>query len=309
MPTMSKMPTRASSPAAVVWGIPWSWAAGMKWVPIRPLVDQPQIQKVPSRIQKTRLDRLSRRVWTARRAGEACRTAGPAALSSPGRSPSGRAPTSCGWSATTTRTSGTRRRAAAVTVSAAYRQPGPTASAATPGRKTSCPAAPAAEKTPVTRPRWLSANHRLATTAPSTSAIAPVPMPTASPQSSHSCQACGHHQRQAAAHRDEHERGGHHAADAEALHQRGREGCGQPVDHQVGGHGARRRRARPAELGLQRLEQRAGRGPEPGSGDQGSEHDRGHPPGAVDAGPAVSDRGHRRNITRALAGPTRISGQ
>ena len=29
---MSKMPTTASSPAAVVAGIPWSWAAGTKWV-------------------------------------------------------------------------------------------------------------------------------------------------------------------------------------------------------------------------------------------------------------------------------------
>ena len=49
---MSKMPIRASSPAAVVCGMPWSWAAGMKWVPIRPLVDQPQIQKVRNSAQK-----------------------------------------------------------------------------------------------------------------------------------------------------------------------------------------------------------------------------------------------------------------
>ena len=54
---MSKTPIRASRPALVVAGMPWSWAAGMKWVPISPLVDQPQIQNVPKRIQKVRLRR------------------------------------------------------------------------------------------------------------------------------------------------------------------------------------------------------------------------------------------------------------
>ena len=56
-----------------------------------------------------------------------------------------------------------------------------------PGRKTSWPAAPAAEKTPVTSPRRDSTNHRFATIAPSTSAIAPAPTPTNTPQSSQSC--------------------------------------------------------------------------------------------------------------------------
>ena len=48
VPMMSKTPIRASRPALVEAGIPWSCAAGMKWVPISPLVDQPQIQKVPN---------------------------------------------------------------------------------------------------------------------------------------------------------------------------------------------------------------------------------------------------------------------
>ena len=46
----------------------------------------------------------------------------------------------------------------------------------------------AAEKIPVTRPRCRT-NHRLATIAPNTSAIAPVPTPTGTPQRNHSCQA------------------------------------------------------------------------------------------------------------------------
>ncbi len=58
-----------------------------------------------------------------------------------------------------------------------------------PGRNTSCPAAPAAENTPVTSPRRDSTNQRLATSAPSTRAIAPVPTPTATPHSTQSCQA------------------------------------------------------------------------------------------------------------------------
>ena len=45
---MSKMPTRASRLAAVVSGIPWSCAAGMKWVATRPLVLAPQIAKPPA---------------------------------------------------------------------------------------------------------------------------------------------------------------------------------------------------------------------------------------------------------------------
>ena len=56
------------------------------------------------------------------------------------------------------------------------------------GRNTSWPVELAAEKTPMTTPRCRR-NHRLATIAPKTSASEPVPMPTAKPHSSHSCQA------------------------------------------------------------------------------------------------------------------------
>ena len=69
------------------------------------------------------------------------------------------------------------------------RQPCAVASAATSGRNTSCPVAPAAVSTPVTRPRWRT-NHRLVTVATKVIAIDPVPTPTSSPQHSTSCQAC-----------------------------------------------------------------------------------------------------------------------
>ena len=75
-----------------------------------------------------------------------------------------------------------------MTIAEAYRQPGPSATRAIAGRNSRCPLAPAAEKIPITRPRCRT-NQRLATIAPKTRAIAPVPTPTASPQSSHSCQA------------------------------------------------------------------------------------------------------------------------
>ena len=119
----------------------------------------------------------------------------------------------------------------------------------------------------------------------------------------------GHDQRQAAAQRDEEQGGADDPADAEALHEGGGEGRGEPVDDEVGAHGPRGGGARPAELALQRLEQRAGRGAEAGGSHQRAEHHQGHPPGAVDAGSARGGRGHRRNITRNPGGTTQLSGQ
>ena len=71
MPTMSKMPTTASRPAAVVDGIPWSWAAGTKWVWMMPLVDQPHTQKVSTSAQNDQRRPALRSTSTATRAGEA----------------------------------------------------------------------------------------------------------------------------------------------------------------------------------------------------------------------------------------------
>jgi AraC-like DNA-binding protein len=52
VPTMSNRPTSASRLAAVVSGMPWSCAAGMKCVAMRPLVLAPQIAKPPTSSQK-----------------------------------------------------------------------------------------------------------------------------------------------------------------------------------------------------------------------------------------------------------------
>ena len=67
------------------------------------------------------------------------------------------------------------------------RQPDDSASTATSGRKTSCPVALPAVRTPVTSPR-LRVNQRLATVAANTRAMDPVPRPTSTPQHRTSCQ-------------------------------------------------------------------------------------------------------------------------
>ena len=60
------------------------------------------------------------------------------------------------------------------------------ASHAASGRNASEPVAELAVRMPTTRPRR-AVNQRLATVAPSTIAVMPVPMPTSSPQVSQSC--------------------------------------------------------------------------------------------------------------------------
>ena len=276
---MSKIPMSASRLALVVGGMPWSWAAGMKWVPISPLVDQPQIQKEPNRIQKMRLAAgLPQR---AEGHGRRLR-AGAAPAASGGRV---RPPRRTPWCrrrrvrrAAPHQTSGTSSSAKPLTSPAAHRQPGPSASCAIAGRNTSWPVELAAEKTPTTTPRCRT-NHRLATIAPKTSASEPVPMPTAKPHSSHSCQAPFITSVRPGADRDQEQGGGDHPADAEPLHERGRERRRQAVDDQVEGDRAAGGGPRPAELLLQRLEQRAGRGAEAGGGDQRGHRDRRDPPG------------------------------
>ena len=76
--------------AALATGPGWRWAAGMKWVPMRPLVDHPQTQNVPTRIQNVRDRALSRSVRRAARAGPSAEVPGGAGCSSsasPGSAP------------------------------------------------------------------------------------------------------------------------------------------------------------------------------------------------------------------------------
>ena len=56
----SKMPITASRLAAVTSAMPWSMEAGIRCVPMRPLVDAPQMKKLPARSQKSR-ERTPRR--------------------------------------------------------------------------------------------------------------------------------------------------------------------------------------------------------------------------------------------------------
>ena len=74
----------------------------------------------------------------------------------------------------------------ASTSSSALRHPSDWLRLASSGRKTSWPVAVLAVSRPTTRPRRAE-NQRVATVAPSTIAVSPVPMPTITPQSRKSC--------------------------------------------------------------------------------------------------------------------------
>lgn len=95
--------------------------------------------------------------------------------------PYGASPTSAGWSRIRSQTKGMTTSAASATVTEAGRQPWSLTIQAQSGRKTSWPEAPAAVRTPVTRPRRAT-NQRLVTVAEKASAIEPVPRPTSRPQ-------------------------------------------------------------------------------------------------------------------------------
>lgn len=77
--------------------------------------------------------------------------------------------------------------AAAAIASTATRQPQSSTSHATSGRNTSWPLAVLADSSPITSPRSES-NQRVATVAPSASAVIPVPPPTTTPHNSTNCQ-------------------------------------------------------------------------------------------------------------------------
>ena len=189
---------------------------------------------------------------------------------------------------------------------AAARQPESTVVRAMSGRKSSWPVALAAEKMPVTSPRWVW-NHRFATMAPNTRAIAPVPTPMNTPQSSQSCHGRVISVVRPLATPTTHQRDGDRAPHAEALHERGGERRDEAVEHEVEADRPRRDGPRPAELGLDRLEQHPGRAAEGGGGHEGAEGHGGHDPGAVPPGARrVTDEcpgvvGHRASIALGSA--------
>ena len=159
----------------------------MKWVCTRPLVDQPQTKKVTINAQKTHVRLASRSTRSAERTGEIVGGAMGSASGVPGTAPYGIKPMSCGRSRMKSQITSAVSSARTETMRAAARHPGPSAVAAMAGRKSNWPVAFAPEKTPTTSPRRAT-NQRLATIAPSTSAVEPVAVPITTPHKAHNCQ-------------------------------------------------------------------------------------------------------------------------
>ena len=147
-------------------------------MPIRPLVDAPQMKKLPPSSQKSR-DRTPRR-----RPRKAFAIGLPVVTGATSASvaPNARSPRSLGRLRMNSVTMGTTASAATATVIADQRQPAFWASQPSAGRKISWPVAPAAVRAPSTSPRRCT-NQRPATVAASTDAMHPVPSPTTTPHS------------------------------------------------------------------------------------------------------------------------------
>ena len=173
------MPMTASSCADRICGMPWSWQAAIRCVPMSPFVLAPHTKNVPARIQKAR-DRTA-----MRSAAKGERAIGAAVVAS-ARWPYGRSPRSSGRSRRKISATPKTATAAPATTSAAARHPCRSTTPASSGRNTSWPVALAAESAPSTTPRRAS-NHRVATTAASTIDVTPVPVPTHTPHSSVIC--------------------------------------------------------------------------------------------------------------------------
>ena len=234
-----------------------------------PFVVAPQTKKLAVRSQNVDEREASARPPIAARNGFCCTIGGSSTTA-----PNGRSPTSAGLSR---RKRSDERQREGESDDGDGQSP-PSASPATvtiqpsSGRKTSWPVALLAVSIPVTSPRR-STNQRFAITAASVTPIAPVARPFATPQSRSSCQGdpiCVVSVELVAI---VGERDHDHPADAEAVVEPGRERPAEAVEDEVDRDGGRDRRARPAELVLQRHDQHADRRAEPGGGDQRQERD------------------------------------
>ncbi len=185
VPATSNTPTSASRLAAVVTGMPWSCAAGMKCVPTRPAVVAPQIANDPASSQNALLRAASRSTRSERASALPSVTgAGGASVA-----PYGNRPRSAGRSRISSSTGTATTVDASETTTTAVRQPCCSTSRASSGMKTRLPAAPPAVSTPVTRP-CLALNQRPETVVAKAPAIEPLPSPTRTPQHRISCQLC-----------------------------------------------------------------------------------------------------------------------
>ena len=241
---MSNTPISASRPAAVVTGMPWSCAAGMKWVAISPFVDQPQMKNVADQYPEgagAGLD-AQRADASRRRCAPRCRR-GLERRPRLRRAPYAVVPTSDGLVRRSSSTSGTS--SAAPRHDQSGRAPARARREVRDQRQedelTGGGGRP--ENTPVTSPRCRT-NHRFATIAPEAPAPSSrCPARRPPPTAATSCQGAVitmvsplPSATPARAH-------GHHPADAEALHQRGGERRGEAEHDEVERHRARGRRA------------------------------------------------------------------
>ena len=257
MPTMSKTPTTASSPAAVVTGMPWSCAAGMKCGWTSPLVDMPQMKKPPASSQNGRclraLDQPADGVARGAGAhrvdvvGRRAAVRGDAEVARPvAQQPGHQRDDGEGGGRRAER----RRPPAVHRVDPGdQRQEDQLPGRAAGGEDAGDQPAPGDEPAAGHR-RHQRQRHR-AGAQPDQHAPEQDQLP-----------ARRHEDRQPAAERDDEQRAHHHPADAEALHQRGGERRGQPVQRHVHRDRGRDRRDRPAELVAQRVDQHAGHGAE-----------------------------------------------
>ena len=276
--------------------MPWSWAAGMKWVPIRPLVDQPQIQKVRNSAQNVQRRLTLAQGPRAPRLRRPVRRGRPAARRTTSGAPYGSSPTSEGRSRMHQqhhRHEQQRERG---------HQPGGPAPAGSVGELGDR----GQEDQLAGRARGREARRSPGRGGARTSGwprsrrrpgpAQPVPTPTGTPHSSHSCHGWVITRVSPAPSGDQRQRARHHPPDAEPLHQRRRERRGEAVDHQVEADRPGRGGPGPAELVLERLEQRArsrtGTRPRPPARPSW------RPPPTTGAGSCVSPL--RRRVTRRV---------
>ncbi len=139
------------------------------------------MKKVANRIQKVRVFAASKKM----RSGDAAAGA-PGVGAGTSVSPKGLRPRSAGRSRKSSRARTRATPSRATTIISAARQPSVSDTRAMTGRKASWPVAFDAVNMPMTRPRFC-VNQRVATVAPSTIAVMPVPAPTMMPQNRVSC--------------------------------------------------------------------------------------------------------------------------
>ena len=260
--------------------MPWSWAAGTKCVWTRPLVEAPQIAKVPASSQNgpvraalTRTVRV-RRAAPVTGAGLGTYARRPVRREAHVRRVVAQQQPHEGDDGERGQGHGDGGRAPAVGLDhpGEQRQEDQLAGGGGRGQDAGDQAAALGEPA-VGDGRGERERHRAAAEA----------RPTA-PQYRTSCQAACMNTVSPEPDRDHGQGDGDDLADAEAVHQRGGEGRGQAVEREVHGDRGADRAARPVELAVQRVDEQSGQRAEGGGADDRDEGDGRHGPGAVDPG-------------------------